>query len=86
MAQKAINNSKFIYVESDEIALELINEYAPEHLLYVQRTIIILLKILKMQVLFLLEITHLKVQEIMLLELIIHCQLTDLEKRILVLI
>jgi histidinol dehydrogenase len=31
MAQKAINNSKLIYVESDEIALDMINEYAPEH-------------------------------------------------------
>nr|WP_321244924.1 histidinol dehydrogenase [uncultured Psychroserpens sp.] len=31
MAQKAIDNSKLIYVESDEIALDLINEYAPEH-------------------------------------------------------
>ncbi|MCB0383531.1 MAG: histidinol dehydrogenase, partial [Psychroserpens sp.] len=31
MAQNAINNSKLIYVASDKIALELINEYAPEH-------------------------------------------------------
>ena len=31
IAKKAIANSKLIYVESDEIALELINEYAPEH-------------------------------------------------------
>ena len=31
MAQKAIDNSKLIYVENDDIALELINEYAPEH-------------------------------------------------------
>lgn len=31
MAQKAIDNSKLIYVETKEIALELINEYAPEH-------------------------------------------------------
>lgn len=31
MAQKAIDNSKLILVETDEIALELINEYAPEH-------------------------------------------------------
>nr|WP_321223443.1 histidinol dehydrogenase [uncultured Psychroserpens sp.] len=31
MAQKAINNSKLIYVENDEIALDMINEYAPEH-------------------------------------------------------
>ena len=31
IAQKAIANSKLIYVETDEIALELINEYAPEH-------------------------------------------------------
>jgi len=31
IAQKAIDNSKLILVETDEIALELINEYAPEH-------------------------------------------------------
>ena len=31
IAQKAINNSKSIFVENDKIALELINEYGPEH-------------------------------------------------------
>jgi histidinol dehydrogenase len=31
IAEKAIANSKSIFVESDEIALELINEYGPEH-------------------------------------------------------
>ena len=31
IAEKAIENSKLIYVETDEIALQLINEYAPEH-------------------------------------------------------
>lgn len=31
IATKAINNSKLIYVESDQIALDLINEYGPEH-------------------------------------------------------
>ncbi|WP_040281824.1 histidinol dehydrogenase [Psychroserpens damuponensis] len=31
MTQKAIDNSKLIYVENDETALDLINEYAPEH-------------------------------------------------------
>ena len=31
IAEKAISNSKLIYVENDEIALELINEYGPEH-------------------------------------------------------
>ena len=31
IAEKAIENSKLILVETDEIALELINEYAPEH-------------------------------------------------------
>jgi histidinol dehydrogenase len=31
IAQKAINNSKSIFVENDTIALELINEYGPEH-------------------------------------------------------
>ncbi|WP_299228153.1 histidinol dehydrogenase [uncultured Psychroserpens sp.] len=31
MAQKAISNSKLIYVDTNEIALELINTYAPEH-------------------------------------------------------
>jgi histidinol dehydrogenase len=31
IAQKAINNSKSIFVETDAIALELINEYGPEH-------------------------------------------------------
>jgi histidinol dehydrogenase len=31
IATKAIENSKLIYVENDQIALELINEYGPEH-------------------------------------------------------
>lgn len=31
MTQKAIDNSKLIYVESDEIAMDMINTYAPEH-------------------------------------------------------
>ncbi|WP_397446496.1 histidinol dehydrogenase [Polaribacter sp. R77954] len=31
IAEKAIANSKSIFVENDEIALELINEYGPEH-------------------------------------------------------
>ena len=31
IAQKAIANSKSIFVETDEIALNLINEYGPEH-------------------------------------------------------
>ncbi|WP_299336557.1 histidinol dehydrogenase [uncultured Psychroserpens sp.] len=31
MAQKAIDNSKFIYVDTKETALDIINEYAPEH-------------------------------------------------------
>ncbi|WP_460218909.1 histidinol dehydrogenase [Psychroserpens sp. MEBiC05023] len=31
MAQKAIDNSKLIYVKNHQAALELINEYAPEH-------------------------------------------------------
>ena len=31
IAQKAIANSKSIFVENNEIALELINEYGPEH-------------------------------------------------------
>lgn len=31
IAEKAIANSKLIYVENDTVALELINEYGPEH-------------------------------------------------------
>ncbi|MFP2994927.1 histidinol dehydrogenase [Spongiivirga sp. MCCC 1A20706] len=31
IAAKAIENSKLIYVESDEIAMELIDQYGPEH-------------------------------------------------------
>lgn len=31
IAKKAIENSKLIFVESDQIALDLINQYAPEH-------------------------------------------------------
>lgn len=31
IAEKAITNSKLIYVETDAIALDLINEYGPEH-------------------------------------------------------
>jgi histidinol dehydrogenase len=33
IAKKVIDNSKFIYLELDEVALNLINEYAPEHLI-----------------------------------------------------
>lgn len=33
IAQKAIENSKLIYIEEDQDALDLINEYAPEHLI-----------------------------------------------------
>jgi histidinol dehydrogenase len=31
IAEKAIANSKLIFVENDDKALELINEYGPEH-------------------------------------------------------
>ena len=31
IAEKVIENSKLIYVENDQIALDLINEYGPEH-------------------------------------------------------
>jgi histidinol dehydrogenase len=31
IAQKAINNSKLILVKNDQLAIEIINEYAPEH-------------------------------------------------------
>ncbi|MFC6859630.1 histidinol dehydrogenase [Zunongwangia atlantica] len=31
IAEKAIENSKLIYVENNEVALDLINEYGPEH-------------------------------------------------------
>jgi histidinol dehydrogenase len=31
IAEKAIANSKLIFVENDKVALELINEYGPEH-------------------------------------------------------
>ncbi len=31
IAKKAIENSRFIYVDNDKTALELINEYGPEH-------------------------------------------------------
>jgi histidinol dehydrogenase len=31
IAEKSIENSKLIYVENDQIALDLINEYSPEH-------------------------------------------------------
>ncbi len=33
MAQKSISNSKLIYLESKELAIEIINEYGPEHLI-----------------------------------------------------
>lgn len=33
IAEKSIENSKLIYVENNNIALELINEYGPEHLI-----------------------------------------------------
>jgi len=38
IAIKAIENSKLIYVESKEIALELINEYGPEHFIVCTNT------------------------------------------------
>lgn len=33
MAQKSISNSKLIYLENQELAMEIINEYGPEHLI-----------------------------------------------------
>lgn len=33
IAKKAMSNSKLIYIENDEKTLQLINEYAPEHLI-----------------------------------------------------
>ncbi|MCM5662938.1 histidinol dehydrogenase [Galbibacter mesophilus] len=35
IAEKAIENSRFIYLDSDEKALNLINEYGPEHFIVV---------------------------------------------------
>ncbi len=37
MAEKAIENSKLIFVENDELALEMINEYGPEHFIICSR-------------------------------------------------
>lgn len=37
IAEKAIGNSKLIYVENDTIALDFINEYAPEHFIIVTK-------------------------------------------------
>ncbi len=37
IAEKAIANSKLIYVETDEIALKLIDEYGPEHFIICSR-------------------------------------------------
>ena len=37
IAEKSIANSKLIYVENDEIALNLINEYGPEHFIVCTR-------------------------------------------------
>jgi histidinol dehydrogenase len=47
IAQQAIENSKLIFVETDELAIDLINEYGPEHYIvcvkneefYIQNTI-----------------------------------------------
>lgn len=33
IAEASIENSRFIYVENEQIALDMINEYAPEHLI-----------------------------------------------------
>ncbi|WP_298286397.1 histidinol dehydrogenase [uncultured Lutibacter sp.] len=38
IAEKAIENSKLIFVETKEVALELINEYGPEHLIVCTNT------------------------------------------------
>lgn len=46
VAEKAIKNSKLIYVENDAIALDLINEYGQNILLFVVKMKIILLIIL----------------------------------------
>lgn len=37
IAEKAMSNSKLIYVENDKIALDLINDYAPEHFIICSR-------------------------------------------------
>jgi histidinol dehydrogenase len=36
--RKAIANSKLIYVENDKIALDLIDEYGPEHFIFALKT------------------------------------------------
>ena len=38
IAEKAIANSKLIYVENHEVALEMINEYGPEHFIICTET------------------------------------------------
>ncbi|CAL6309876.1 unnamed protein product [Bathycoccus prasinos] len=38
IARQAIANSKLIYVEDDQIAIDLINEYGPEHYIVKRRT------------------------------------------------
>lgn len=38
IAEKAIKNSKLIYVETKEVALDLINEYGPEHFIICTNT------------------------------------------------
>ena len=37
IAERALQNSRFIVVENNAVALELINEYAPEHLIICSR-------------------------------------------------
>ncbi len=80
IAQVAIHNSKLIYVETEQTALDLINEYHTNILLFVLKTKNFLWTKLKMQVRFSSEIIHQKVQEIMLLEPITPCQQMVIQK------
>ena len=84
IATKAIENSKLIYVENDQIALDLIDEYGPEHfIICAKNEDFYVNNIGNAGSVFIGNYTQ-KALEIMLLEQIIRCQPMDMLKIIVV--
>ena len=84
IAQKAIDNSKLILMDSEEEALKLINEYGPEHFIICSKNEDFFVNGIENAGSFLSETLHLKVLVIMLQEPIIRYQLMVIQKVIVV--
>lgn len=82
LAEKSLQSSKLILVRNMQEAIDMINEYAPEHLIIETKDYTDIAEKSSMQVLYSYDHTLLKVQAIMLREPIIHFRPTDMPKHI----